>query len=53
MKVKELIEKLKEVDWEMEVIINNTYQDEVDECQYYVEEEEPKICIYNWRVELN
>lgn len=53
MKVKELIEKLKEVDWELEVIVNNTYQDEVDECQYYLEEEEPKICIYNWRVELN
>lgn len=53
MKVKELIEKLKEIDWEMEVIINNTYQDEVDECQYYTTEEEPKICIYNWRVELN
>ena len=53
MKVKELIKELKQYDWELEVIVNKTYQDEVDECQYYLEEEEPEPVEYNWKLYLN
>lgn len=53
MKVKELIEQLEQYDWELEVIVNNTYQDEVDECQVYTLEEEPDVIEYKWKIYLN
>lgn len=53
MKVKELIKQLEQYDWELEVVINNTYQDEVDECQVYTLEEAPDAVEYDWKIYLN